>query len=315
MCDSINEVLAMTDLVFIFVATPSLPDGSYDHSQIDSVLDVIEEQYKGAIMPDKTIVICCTTMPGYSESVKKRFHNIRLNIVYNPEFIAQGDIINGLRYSDIVLMGGNPTEKLLKVYENIMIKKPNFKTLSLTGAELAKISINCFLTVKISYANYIGEIAINSGLEDEVDTILNTIGSDDRINNKYLKYGFGFQGICLSRDNQALGIHAKSVNATDILSKTTDEFNEHHYDYLKSKFILDHPDKNIPIYFDFLGYKKGVDILFNSQHYRLCKDLLELGYSVEITYEDSILPQVKEELTKYGQKVFVNIRETVNGRQ
>ena len=33
-----------------------------------------------------------------------------------------------------------------------------------------------------------------SGMEDEIDNVLKSIGSDERIGKKYLKYGFGFGG-------------------------------------------------------------------------------------------------------------------------
>ena len=64
--------------------------------------------------------------------------------------------------------------------------------MSTKAAELTKIAVNCFLTTKVSYANQVGQVMIKDGLEDEVDTVLNAIGSDTRIGTKYLGFGFGF---------------------------------------------------------------------------------------------------------------------------
>ena len=40
----------------------------------------------------------------------------------------------------------------------------------------------------------LGEVLTLSGMEDEIDNVLMSIGSDDRIGKKYMKYGFGFGG-------------------------------------------------------------------------------------------------------------------------
>ena len=50
-----------------------------------------------------------------------------------------------------------------------------------------------------------GDIMIKAGIQDEIDMVLNAIGGDSRVGKKYLKYGFGFGGPCLPRDNRALG--------------------------------------------------------------------------------------------------------------
>ena len=57
-----------SDILFLLVATPSLPNGKYDHSQIESVVDQLLtfELYS----EHKHLVICCTTMPEYCDTVQ-----------------------------------------------------------------------------------------------------------------------------------------------------------------------------------------------------------------------------------------------------
>lgn len=313
MVDSIQECLEHSDLIFVLVATPSLPDGSYNHSSIDSIIKEIEiiQSLNKKRYSDKTVIISATVMPQYCQSLQLRLPT--LNIAYLPFFIAQGTIYENIKNADIVLLGGRHYSNLMNLIKDIMDKEPNFKLMSSTAAEITKISLNCFLTTKISFANSIGQICINSDIENEVDVVLSAIGDDSRVGNKFLKYGFGYEGVCLPRDNRALALHAKNVGVNPIIQETVDTFNNNHYEFLRNKFIFDHTDKSIPIRLTQLSYKKGVDILTESQHYQLCKDLLEDGYIVEIEESDAVVDLVRDELVDWEHQVIYINQQKANG--
>jgi UDP-glucose 6-dehydrogenase len=150
----------------------------------------------------------------------------------------------------------------------------------------------------------IGEIAINSGLESEVQTILRAIGSDSRIGKKFLKYGFGFGGPCLPRDNRALSNYAKKYNANAKLSVLVDEMNSDHTEYLTDLYIKKNPDKKIPFVMKHISYKKGTDIITDSQQYNLCLSLLEKGYTVFVQEIDAVINQFKNKNIGEGLKFF-----------
>ena len=88
----LSEACEFSDVLFIVVATPSTGgDRHYDHSALSNVL----EQMNNLQLKNKHIVICCTVMPGYIATVAS--HLVRdctdCTVSYNPEFIAQGDIM------------------------------------------------------------------------------------------------------------------------------------------------------------------------------------------------------------------------------
>jgi UDP-glucose 6-dehydrogenase len=175
--------------------------------------------------------------------------------------------------------------------------------MSPTAAEIVKIAINCYMTTKISFANMIGEILILSGLENEIESVLSSIASDSRIGSKYLKFGFGFGGPCLPRDNRAFGKYAEKLGLKYNLGTTTDDFNNEHAKFLKNYFINKNIDK-LPFHFEYISYKKGTDILTESQQYKLCLDLLDSGYDVYVSDNTHIIQQVSRLLkTKYGDKI------------
>jgi len=308
-----KEVIDECDLVYTLVATPSLEDGSYD---ISAVWNVVED-FKD-VSDKKYFVIGCTTNPGDCDNFKKQLPS-NIKVFYNPEFIAQGSIINDLRTADMVLLGKNSfdndgfvIQEITKLYQKIQTTRAIVCAMSTTAAEITKIAINCFLTTKISYANMLGDVLYHAGCEDEITSVLSAVGTDSRIGRKYLKYGFGYGGPCLPRDNRSFAAFAKKVGLEYNLGTVTDEINNQH-----ARFVCDYYEKmnvnKIPFYFDYITYKKGTDILTESQQYRLCIDLLDKGHTVYIQNDRRVVDQVYDYLSDaYGDKVkFVDKMENI----
>ncbi len=87
------------------------------------------------------------------------------------------------------------------------------------------------------------------------------------------------------------------------LGTTTDDFNNEHAKFLKNYFI-DKNVENLPFHFDYISYKKGTDILTESQQYKLCLDLLDAGYEVYVSDNPHIIKQVEGLLTnQYGDRI------------
>lgn len=301
------EVIQSCELIFTFVATPSTDEGSYDTSIVFKITEeFIRFSESGTDISDKKFVIGCTTNPGDVDKVQNMLEKYGVRVAYNPEFIAQGDIVRGLEKSDIVLIGTKHTDlsvTLKSLYEQIQTIPINAKVMSPKAAEITKIGINCFLTNKISYANMIGEILIKSDLEEEVDIVLDAIGSDTRIGNKYMKFGFGFGGPCLPRDNRAIGFYSKNLGMDLNLPLNVDDFNKEHSNFLKNYYIKLNPNKSIPFTMEYVSYKKGTDILEESQQLKLCIDLLEEGYIVHVAEIDEILQSISNLVEKYDGRL------------
>ena len=289
-----KEVIEQSDIIFTLVATPSLEDGSYDVSSVD---DVVDDLKKVDGINGKSFIVGCTTNPGDCKRWEEKLSGCGVDVYYNPEFIAQGSIIKDLINADMVLVGGHGhhISVIENIYNKIQVKEPSIHFMSTTAAELVKLAVNCYLTTKISYANMVGEVMISSGMEDEVDNVLSAIGSDSRVGSKYLKYGYGFGGPCLPRDNRAFAAFANKLGMKYNLGETTDNFNNEHSKFLKDYFIKQNKD-NLPFCFDYISYKKGTDILTESQQYRLCLDLLDNGCKVYVIEQKCIVDQIYDKL-------------------
>src|SRR5690606_31911338 len=115
---------------------------------------------------------------------------------------------------------------------------------------------NCFLTMKIAFANALGNACQVWGANP--NHVLHAIGSDSRIGSKYLRYGFGFGGPCFPRDNRALINAMNQVEMCFPFSETTIESNAKHLEYQINQLL----DQNLEeYYFESLSYKENSDII------------------------------------------------------
>ena len=308
-----RKVIRESDVIFTLVQTPSLEDGSYDVSAVWEVVEDIKQEMSSIANYPKSFVVGCTTNPGDCDKFKDALPE-SVDVYYNPEFIAQGSIVDDLRHADMVLLGGKGQHSgaLEMIYYQIQngFKVANVSTMSARAAELTKIAVNCYLTTKITYANQVGQVMIRDGMEDEVKTVLKAIGSDSRIGTKYLNYGFGFGGPCFPRDNRAFAAYASKAGVETPLGATTDKFNDEHTKFLKEYYVNKNKDNRAYV-FHYLTYKDGVDILTESRPYDLALSLLDAGYEVyclDSTAKDRIDSRIKfSDFPRMDQVCYVNL--------
>lgn len=281
-----RRVVQHSHVIYVMVATPSRADGGYDISAVERVVaDIAESDFD---ISDRVLVIGCTTNPGDCERIQQQLAHRGVQVLYNPEFIAQGSIIRDLQEADMVLIGGSDAgviEQYQQLYHDIQTREPRVHSMSLTAAEIVKIGINCFLTTKISYANMMGEVLTRAGLDADVTRALGAIGADGRVGARYMRYGFGYGGPCLPRDNRAFARYAQQIGLDFPLGHVVDKFNQDHTEFLEQQMIQRNP-QCLPFYISSITYKPGTDILEESQPLRLCQNLARRGYQVYVEITD-----------------------------
>jgi nucleotide sugar dehydrogenase len=285
------------DVIFVVVQTPSLSNGAYDHSYIDDVVSKLVNIGKQNQM--KHLVISCTTMPGYCDKVHNTLQNYNYEVSYNPEFIAQGTIIRNMFEPDMVLIG-EASKEAGDIIENIYstLCKTNHKVCKMTRteAEITKIALNSFITTKIAFANMIGDLV--DSVNGNPDIVLNAIGSDSRVGNKCLKYGYGFGGPCFPRDNRALGVYGDYKAVKMDIPFATDSANYNHLIYQLKKELKE----NKALYtFEYITYKPESIIIEESQKLKLAHELVKSGAKVLIKERPIVIDMIRE---KYGELFF-----------
>jgi UDPglucose 6-dehydrogenase len=150
-----------------------------------------------------------------------------LGLCYSPEFIALGNVIQDMLTPDMVLIGESDSRAGAvqeQLYASVCENDPPFRHMALVNAELTKIAVNTYVTMKISYANALADICERLPGGD-VDSVTGALGLDTRIGSKYLRGALAYGGPCFPRDNKAFAVLARDVGADPMLAEATDAIN------------------------------------------------------------------------------------------
>jgi len=148
----------------------------------------------------------------------------------------------------------------------------------------------------------VGDIAKSAGCNPDI--ILEAVGSDSRIGNKNLKYGYGFGGPCFPRDNRAFSLFSDDLDIDAVISKASNTANQMHLKYQLEEFIESN-DISKPLIFSDLAYKPNTTIIDESQKLALAVGLAKKGYRITIQDEEEVINQIKfiyRNLFKYSPK-------------
>ena len=282
----IQKAIEKSKITFVVVNTPSNEDGSYSTEQLS-----LTSQQIGEALKKKDgyhlVSITCTVMPGTTRNeiipTIEKFSSKKVTkdfgVCYNPEFIALGSVIHDFLSPDFVLIGESDEkagELLSKLYTKLL-DNPKIRRMSLDSAEITKIGINCFLTMKISFANLMAQLCekIPNG---NIDIVTETLGLDPRIGKNYLKGGMSFGGPCLPRDNKAMSLAAKRLGKNFDLAEIIDKINENHIKHIANLAASNSDGGKIAI----LGgsYKPNTDVIEASPSIKIAKILIKKGLKV-----------------------------------
>jgi len=281
-----------SEVTFIIVPTPSEEDGGFSTKYVEAAVQNIAAILKEK-KPFHVVVVTSTGMPGVTESVIKpllekasgKKCGVDFGVCYNPEFIALGSVIRDFMNPDMVLIGESDPRSgdiLAEIYRTTCDNNPYIARMSIHNAELAKISLNAYVTMKISFANTLAELCERFPGGD-VDAVTKALGADSRIGTKYLAGAVSFGGPCFPRDNKAFVSFAKKLGCKARLSQATDEVNEDQVGriiQMAKQEIGELRDANIAI----LGvtYKPSTDVIEVSASIDIAKALSEQGAKVRV---------------------------------
>ncbi len=280
-----------TDATFFIPPSPSLPDGSFSTEFLLRAMQSVARAVRDAGKRNHLFVCSSTTTPGASDGILIPMLEKEtgwacahgFGFCYNPEFIALGNVIRGLLEPDLVLIGESDPESgaaLEQMYRKYVRNKAQIARMSVISAELTKISVNSFITMKISFTNQLRMIAERFPKAD-IHAVLDAIGSDSRINHKYLRAGASFGGPCFPRDNRLLAYAAKQAGVQAPLAEATDAVNEATKEDLLTQ-VMSKLKPNDAVAVLGLAYKPDTYIVEESAGLFLAQNLKRHGYRVLI---------------------------------
>ena len=165
---SAEEAVLASEISFVIVPTPSDERGAFSIKYAEVAF---RELGRALARKDgyHVIVLTSTVLPGSTrygllpileaESGKRCGEDFGL--CYNPEFIALGTVIRDFLNPDFYLLGESDAragDALESIHRRVCLKDPVVRRMTLENAEIAKIALNSYVTMKISFANTLADL-------------------------------------------------------------------------------------------------------------------------------------------------------------
>jgi len=280
-----------TDISFVAVGTPSMPDGSLSLTAVDAVLRAIGEALRHK-PGDHTVVMRSTVPPGTAETraipaleqAAGRRLGDRLNYYSNPEFLREGSAVQDFRNPPFTLIGaadGDTAPLLLELYQPVAAA---VHVVPLRVAESVKHISNVFHAVKLAFANEAGAVLAAHGV-DARDAF--RLMCEDRVLNispAYLRPGFAFGGSCLPKDVRSFLALAETRHIPAPFLRQLLPSNQA---IIERAFEAVARHGRQPVSLFGLAFKQGTDDLRESPFVLLAERLLGRGFDLRI-YDRSV---------------------------
>lgn len=299
----VEKAIVESEITFIVVPTPSEPDGGFSLRYVLSACDAI-----GQVLHSKQafhlVVLTSTVMPGATDGpVRQTLEQSSgkqcgqdFGLCYSPEFIALGSVIHDFLNPDFFLVGESDLRSgsmLEAFYRKVAENTAPVARMNFINAELAKLSVNTYVTTKITFANMLTHICEQLP-EGDVDVVTAALGLDSRIGRKYLKGATGYGGPCFPRDNLALIALARQLGISAPLAETTDRSNRE-----EIRRLVELVKTNLPnggaVGILGLSYKPKTGIVEESQGVLLAQALLDEHISV-VVYDPAAMENARQAL-------------------
>lgn len=223
--DYLEDIVELSNIIFICVPTPMKKDGSCDTSIVEAVVKDINDMVVSRNVSGRIVAIKSTIPPGTTNRLNKKCKNI--SVIFNPEFLTEANFIDDFKNQNRIIIGGErpSTTKLRQVYSLAFPNVKIVKTGSIT-AEMVKYFTNTFLATKVSFANEMKMIC--DGLNIDYDKVVEYSTYDERLGKSHWavpgpdgKLGFG--GSCFPKDLNALIKTAEELDIfTNVLNSVWD---------------------------------------------------------------------------------------------
>ncbi len=282
----VDDAIEGSEVSWICVGTPSELNGSLDLRYVRRVC----EQIGAALKKKKSfhvVVARSTMLPGSMRNVvistleqsSGKKAGVDFGVCINPEFMREGTAVYDFYHPPKTVIGEmdkNSGDLLQSIYAEL--SAPLIRT-DIETAELVKYTDNVWHALKVGFANEIGNIAKQLGLDGH--KVMDIFCQDTKLNLSpyYMKPGFAFGGSCLPKDVRALTYKARSVDLDLPILNAILPSNERQIER-GVRMVLEKDNRKVGILG--ISFKAGTDDLRESPLVELVERLLGKGYELRI---------------------------------
>lgn len=283
----ISGVADGTDIFFFCLNTPPNRDGSTDLSYYSNAAHTVAELLAQRQDKKRVVLVNKSTVPVGTarllQNIMNEHHVENFGVASNPEFLAQGNAIDGSRKPDRVVVGADTEEDfqiLRRVYAQFVnhVRIRYLETTPETAESIKYVANNLLLTY-ISFWNGVGariaETFPNVRMEDlkigvTADTRISTWGS-------YVSNGAG--GSCFGKDIQSMIYQLNQAGRRTDLLQAVYNINEYQKTYLIDRAVheagFSFNQKSVALLG--LAFKKRTNDMRDSAALKVVESLLSKG--------------------------------------
>lgn len=301
----VTEVIKLSETIFSFIDCSTNSDGTIDTSEIfETVQKFYLASHVDILLYNKNFILSSVLNIGDSKKINEKISQFGIRFGYLPNFLTEDRIFESLKSNSLFILGTQSHELSVEISDLIRTIKTNSNIyiMSFESAELSKLTVSVLVANKIVVSNLVGDLMMSMGLEKEIHLVLKSISDDPRVGKLHTNYGLGFGGRHLGRELKTMSEFTKSKKVKVDVFETTDLANKEHLEYMKYYYMSLNPNKTIPFVFDSIGYKRNSKILEDSPRFKLCMELLQEGYIINVI-----------ESLEISQK-FTELSESFEGR-
>ncbi|QCC59730.1 UDP-glucose/GDP-mannose dehydrogenase family protein [Natrinema thermotolerans] len=312
--DAVRE----TDVTFLCLPTPQSDDGSLDLAIMEAGAESLGRALAGKD-DDHLVVVKSTVLPGTTENVVAPILETEsgtpigegIEVAMNPEFLRMGTAVRDFLEPDKVVFGTASDEaaatlrelyapilegEALRASNNASGGEPRARDgtdlveTDIREAELIKYANNAFLASKVSLVNELGNVAKAYGAD--AYEVLEAVGLDDRISERFMRSGLGWGGSCFPKDVNALRAGAREQGYEPELLDATVAVNDGQPRRLVA-LLADHvPLEGARIAVLGLSFKPGTDDIRKSRALDVIDALTARGADV-VAYDPVAIENVR----------------------
>lgn len=305
------EAIAETDVSFLCVGTPSLPNGGQDLTAIERLCEQL-----GAAMKDKdefhVFVVRSTVLPGTVDTVVRptlerhsgKSSDEAFAVCFQPEFLREGSSIKDYDNPPFTVVGTR-SDRAGSMLRDVFGHLPCAYTVTdIANAELLKYCCNIFHALKITFANEVGRVGQHLGVDPHAVMRLVCQDTSLNISPAYMRPGFAFGGSCLPKDLRALLHIAKHGDVEIPMLQGILPSNNHHVERAVD-WVLGTKARSVGMIG--LSFKSGTDDLRESPLVTLAERFIGKGLDLKIHDPEVQLARLRGANKRYIEEAIPHI--------
>ena len=231
---------------------------------------------------DCILAVKSTVPPGTCAALEKHLsskHFPKIAVVSNPEFLRRGNALRDFLSPSRIIVAA---KVMREIYAPIISKGARYFLIGRESAEVAKLSANVFLAVRVALINECADLC--EGVGGDIGEVIEVVSADARIGGAYLNPGPGFGGACLPKDSRMFIRAAQKSGIKSRIIKAAMESNKCRAELIADKIMRSAPlsanDSTAAIWG--VAFKPGADDACESPAVMVCRHLLMRGVRLRI---------------------------------